>query len=204
VLQQDLMDLVLLNCQVPKERINDFRAQMAANRLGVQRFQALCAKYGTPTMLASCAGLLDYSERRMRAGIARIPDGVYRFEDRLDTDGVRRAVDLRLAIEVRGDEMHFDFAGNRRRSAGRSTQVMTALLATLYYIVKAIVDPEIPPNSGLAGRCMSARRSARSSTRSRRPRSTAAPRSASASPTLVLGALAPACRARAGPARAAA
>ena len=44
VLQEDLMQLILLNCQVPRERINDFRAQMAANRLGVQRYQALCDK----------------------------------------------------------------------------------------------------------------------------------------------------------------
>ena len=37
VLQEDVMALILLNCQVPRERLSDFRAQMAANRLGVQR-----------------------------------------------------------------------------------------------------------------------------------------------------------------------
>ena len=37
-------DLILLNCQVPRERLSDLRAQMAANRLGVQRFQALCGE----------------------------------------------------------------------------------------------------------------------------------------------------------------
>src|SRR5438128_217566 len=44
---QDGLDLILLNCQVPRERLNDFRAQMAANRQGIQRFQSLCRKYGT-------------------------------------------------------------------------------------------------------------------------------------------------------------
>jgi hypothetical protein len=34
-LRQEVMDLVLLNCQVPHERLGDFRAQFAANRLGV-------------------------------------------------------------------------------------------------------------------------------------------------------------------------
>ena len=43
-LQNDVQDLILLNCQVPRERLSDLRAQMAANRLGVQRFQALCAQ----------------------------------------------------------------------------------------------------------------------------------------------------------------
>jgi N-methylhydantoinase B len=40
VLQQDIMDMILLNMQVPRERLNDFRAQMAANRQGVLRFQS--------------------------------------------------------------------------------------------------------------------------------------------------------------------
>ena len=36
-LQTDVQELILLNCQVPRERLSDFRAQMAANRLGVER-----------------------------------------------------------------------------------------------------------------------------------------------------------------------
>ena len=36
-LQKDVQELILLNCQVPRERLSDLRAQMAANRLGVQR-----------------------------------------------------------------------------------------------------------------------------------------------------------------------
>ena len=41
-LQQDVQELILLNCQVPRGRLSDLRAQMAANRLGVQRMRALC------------------------------------------------------------------------------------------------------------------------------------------------------------------
>src|ERR1700709_1489606 len=77
VLQADVQELILLNCQVPRERLSDLRAQMAANRLGVARMQALCAKYGTQTVLSASEALLDYAERKMRAGIAGIPDGTY-------------------------------------------------------------------------------------------------------------------------------
>jgi N-methylhydantoinase B len=37
ILNSDLQDMFLLNCQVPRERLSDLRAQMAANRLCVQR-----------------------------------------------------------------------------------------------------------------------------------------------------------------------
>ena len=67
-LQEDLLDTILLNCQVPRERRNDLRAQMAANRTGIQRFHALCAKYGARTVSAASDALLDYAERRMRGG----------------------------------------------------------------------------------------------------------------------------------------
>ena len=47
-LQKDVLDLILLNCQVPRERLSDLRAQMAANRVGVQRFRR-CAPSTAPT-----------------------------------------------------------------------------------------------------------------------------------------------------------
>jgi hypothetical protein len=55
VLQEDIMAMILLNCQVPRERLNDLRAQMAANRLGIDRFRALCGKLGKELVLAAVA-----------------------------------------------------------------------------------------------------------------------------------------------------
>src|SRR5204863_2243489 len=99
-LQKDVQDLILLNCQVPKERLSDLRAQMAANRVGVQRFQALCAKYGTATLLSAGEALLDYAERKMRAGIAAIPDGIYRFDDVFDNPEIDGVLPIAVTITV--------------------------------------------------------------------------------------------------------
>jgi N-methylhydantoinase B len=148
-LQTDVQELILLNCQVPKERLSDFRAQMAANRLGVQRFQALCAKYSRATVLAAGAALLDYAERKMRAGIAAIPDGVYRFADRYDCPEIDGEMDLSCEIAVRGDSMHLHFEAPPQVRAGLN-MTMTALLSTVYYAIKMVVDPTILPNAGLA------------------------------------------------------
>lgn len=149
VLQEDIMEMILLNCQVPGDRLNDFRAQMAANRVGIQRFEKLCAKYGKDLTLAACEALLDYAERRTRAGIALIPDGSYRFADGLDSDTFEGTLELKVAIEVRGDELFFDFAGNPPQVRSSINVVWTALLSLIYYAVKALVDPGIPPNAGL-------------------------------------------------------
>lgn len=148
VLQDDLMQLILLNCQVPRERINDFRAQMAANRLGVQRYQALCDKYGRETVRAAGAQVLDYTERRTRAGIATIPDGTYRFRHDFDSNLIDGVLDLKVAIEVRGDEIFIDFPDAPPQVRAPINMVYTALLATVYFAVKAIVDPDLPANAG--------------------------------------------------------
>ncbi len=147
-LQQDVMDLILLNMQVPRERLNDLRAQMAANRQGIQRFKSLCTRYGKDLLLSACDALLDYAERLTRAGIRTIPSGVYSFEDRFDGDEIDGELVFKCRIEVRGDEMFLDFDAPPQVRAGINL-VWTGLLATVYYAVKTLVGSAVPPNEGL-------------------------------------------------------
>ena len=149
VLQEDVQALILLNCQVPRERLSDFRAQMAANRLGVQRLQGLCAKFGRATVLRAGSALQDYAERKMRAGISEIPDGSYTFADRYDCPEVDGELELSCAITVTGDSMHLHFEAPPQVRAGLN-MTMTVLLSTVYYAIKTIVDPSILPNAGLS------------------------------------------------------
>ncbi|MFI5001326.1 MAG: hydantoinase B/oxoprolinase family protein [Reyranellales bacterium] len=148
-LQKDVQDLILLNCQVPRERLSDLRAQMAANRVGVQRFQSLCAKYGSETVLAAGAALMDYAERKMRAAIAAMPDGTWRFEDVFDNEEIKSNLPLSVEVTVAGDTMSLGFDAPDQMRAGIN-MTYTALLATTYYVVKSVLDPSIPPNAGLA------------------------------------------------------
>ena len=146
--QQDVMRLILLNCQVPHERINDLRAQMASNRLGVQRYQHLCGKYGRTIVAKAAASILDYAERRTRAGISQIPDGKYAFRTLFDTDHVDKPLDLQVSVEIRGDEIFVDFPEAPPQVRAPINMVRTALLATVYFAIKALVDPEVPANAG--------------------------------------------------------
>ena len=148
-LQEDVQQLILLNCQVPRERLSDLRAQMAANRLGVQRMAALCAKYGAETVLAVGDALQDYAERKMRAGIAALPDGSWRFADRFDNPELGRELEFAVEVTIAGDAMRLHFDSPPQVRAGLN-MTYTALLSTVYYAVKAVVDPSILPNSGLA------------------------------------------------------
>lgn len=148
-LQTDVQEIFLLNCQVPRERLSDLRAQMSANRLGVSRMKDLCAKYGKDKVLAAGDELQDYAERKMRAGIAAIPDGTYRFADKFESNQFDEVLDVSVAITVDGELMQLDFDAPPQIKAGLN-MVYTALLASCYYAVKSAIDPSILPNAGLA------------------------------------------------------
>jgi N-methylhydantoinase B len=110
---------------------------------------ALCRKYGRDTVLRAGDALLDYAERKMRAGIAAIPDGTYRFTDHFDNPELDGELEFGCEITVAGDEMRLHFTAPDQARAGIN-MVHTALLSTVYYAVKTVVDPTILPNAGLA------------------------------------------------------
>lgn len=149
VAQEELLQLILLNCQVPEEREADLRAQEAALRVAVTRFGELCQRYGTATITSACDELLDYTERRTRAAITDFPDGEYQFEDLFDCPELDDELTLKIRIVIAGDEMHFDFAGNPPQVRASINVVWTGLYASVYYAVKTLIDPDIDPNAGL-------------------------------------------------------
>ena len=66
----------------------------------------------------------------------------------------------------RATQLHFDFAGSAPQSRGALNVPESGLKATVFYAVKALLDPGLLPNSGLVrGGARSARPKARSSTR---------------------------------------
>ncbi|MGH7322021.1 MAG: hydantoinase B/oxoprolinase family protein [Candidatus Rokuibacteriota bacterium] len=147
--REDVMELLLANFALPTERRGDFRAQIASNRLGERRVLELCRRYGAATIRAASDECLAYGERKIRTAIAKLPRGIYRFTDSMDGDGVTAgAIPIAVAITVEGDRIHLDFAGTGPQCAGDINVVFLALVSTVYYALKAILDPTIPANGG--------------------------------------------------------
>ena len=145
----DVLAFVLLNSRTPREREGDLRAQIATNATGVRRVQECFVRFGADTVHQANRALLDYAESRTRAEIAGLPDGIYENEEILDNDGVvDRIVRLRVKITIRGDRIHFDFTGTDGQIAGARNMPLAATLSGVYYAVKAVTDPALPPNSG--------------------------------------------------------
>jgi N-methylhydantoinase B len=83
----------------PSERRADLRAQLAANRTGVQRLVELAQRVGAARLREATDSVLDYSERRTRACLAALPDGTREAADVLE--GPSGDLELRLRATVK-------------------------------------------------------------------------------------------------------
>lgn len=149
VLQQELLEVILLNCQIPDERRADLRAQQASLHTAIQRYLELCERYGRQTIVDVSTELLDYTERRTRAAIEEFPDGHFTFSDTFDCPELDDELELKIAVTVSGDEITFDFDGAPPQVRASVNVVWTGLYAACYYTLKTLIDPDIMPNAGL-------------------------------------------------------
>lgn len=147
----DLLEMIAHNSREPAERILDLRAQIAVNQRGGELMTRLAAADGIEAVEAAIEALLAYTGRRLRARIAALPDGEYDGERWMDGDGVPggEPIVLRAKVVVTGDDLLLDFAGSAPQARGALNISANALEATCYYAVKALLDPELPANSGL-------------------------------------------------------
>ena len=101
----------------PRQREADLRAQLAAGRAGGERVAALIERFGIDTVRAGMRETLDYAERRTRARIAELEDGVREARDVLEA--AEGDLELRVARPGRGrrDRARLHRLGRRSTTA---------------------------------------------------------------------------------------
>ncbi len=147
---RDLVDILMTNSRIPNERYGDLQAQLAANRVGLRRMEEAYARYGD-RLMESMVELQDYAERKLRAGIARLADGEYSFTDYMDDAGAGGPEPVKITVKIvkRGEKLHLDFTGTAAQVNGPINVTRNGLLATVFYSLKALIDPDIPSNAGI-------------------------------------------------------
>jgi len=147
-LNRDVFDLILLNSRTPDERVGDLKAQFAANTVGARGVLQLFERYGVKETEAAIAAYLDFTERRFRAAIARLPAGRYTAEDFLDGNREGEKCRIGLTLTVSKGRLDFDFSGSDPQLESARNIPYRALLATVYTVAKSMLDPEVPANAG--------------------------------------------------------
>jgi N-methylhydantoinase B len=143
VLDEDTITELAEQMRQPRQRRADLRAQLAANRTGVNRLKELHERM---PLAEAMQATIDYAERRTRAAIKDLEDGTRHANDVLEA----REGDLQLclAATVEGETLHLDFTGTADQHDGNLNCPLAVTVSACWFAVRVLTDPDIPPSSG--------------------------------------------------------
>ena len=150
IIDEDLLNLISNNSRLAEERRLDLKVQIAVNLRGGEDTRALFLRMGLAQAQAAIEDVLFYTAERLRRRVANLPAGSQSFTTWLDDDGTGSPpVPIVATVTPNGDKLHIDFEGSGPQGNGALNIPRNALRATIYYCVKALLDPELMANSGM-------------------------------------------------------
>ncbi len=127
----------------------DFSAQVSANRVGVQRLQALIGQYGAEQYAVLVAALNDYACRLALTSLQAIPAGEYVFTDYLDDDGAgTQRIPITARVITREEGVVVDFAGTAAQVPGNVNCPLSVAAAAVFYVFRCLMPPQTPACAG--------------------------------------------------------
>jgi N-methylhydantoinase B len=151
-IDRNIMSLLLYNVRTAAEREGDLTSQIGACRVGAQRLKEMTSKYGLARVVRNMRELLDYSERLVRAELAKLPAGEFAAEDFMDDDGVsERPIRIRvtLRIDPRRKCAEVDFTGTDPQVAGSINAVEAITYSATYYVFRCLLGDDVPATAGI-------------------------------------------------------
>ena len=148
------------NIRAPEMVVGDMEAQIAACRLGAERFVELVEHYGMEQVNAASEELMDYSERMLRSRIEELEDGTYYAEGFIDgyPDSPNEdEKDLKIAVTltIDGSDIHVDFTGTAAQvdlpinMPFEGTVDVAVYLTVRSILLDSALTEYVPQNDGL-------------------------------------------------------
>jgi N-methylhydantoinase B len=148
-LDKEILELITTNVRTRREALGDLQAQLAANNVGERRIMELVEKYGSEKTMFYMNELIAYSDRQMRAGMKKLPRGMFVFEDYLEGDGLSDdLITIRAALTIEENRITVDFTGSSPQTRGSVNCTRAVTIACTYYALKSVIDPDMPSTGG--------------------------------------------------------
>lgn len=130
--------------------IGDFKAQISANRKGIERLNALISSMGQDEFSGALVSLNNYGEVLARQCLSDIPHGNYGAVDFMDDDGQGNK-DLALKVEMTISEtgVLVDFSGSHPQVPGNINCPISVAAAATYYVFRCLMPDHTPACAGI-------------------------------------------------------
>lgn len=150
VIDDEMLRLISSNTRDPEERVLDLKVQIATNRRGSEAVKGLINQMGLERALTAVEDIIRYTRNRLIYVISELKEGSYSFVNVMDDDGLggSNPVEIHVKVTVEKGKLHFDFTGSAGQARGAMNLPVSALNASVYYSVKALLAPDLAANAG--------------------------------------------------------
>jgi 5-oxoprolinase (ATP-hydrolysing) len=127
----------------PRTNLADLRAQIAANRKGVDEVGRMIENFGLDVVQAYMKHVQDNAEEAVRRVIDALDDGDYAYET--DSGAVIR---VRVRVDRESRSATVDFTGTSPQLATNFNAPFSVVNAAVLYVFRTLVADDIPLNDG--------------------------------------------------------
>ncbi len=156
---ETLFQLLEWNSRMPEQTIGDLMAQLASHEVGERRLIQVMEEHDLDTLDELAYEIFARSERTIRAAIAEIPNGEYRFEMMADGSlggpydqvGERREPEpmaVRVKVTVADTSIEVDFSESSDQVEPPINSVFPFTYAYGAYAIRLLLVSHLPQNAG--------------------------------------------------------
>jgi N-methylhydantoinase B len=119
-LDENVMRIIERNSRLPDHLRGDIDSEIGACQLGSRRLAELAERYGVEALESGFDAIIENCARTVRDELLpKIADGVYTFEDYVESDGFERKLfAMRLTLTKTADKIVLDFTGTDPEAEG--------------------------------------------------------------------------------------
>ncbi len=127
----------------PLQNVNDVKAQIAANEMGIHELRKMVRYFTLPVVRAYMRHVQDNAAESVRRVIDRLHDSSFGIETDLGT-----VIKVRIAVDKKKREATVDFTGTSPQQPTNFNAPEPVTRAAVLYVFRVMVDDDIPMNAG--------------------------------------------------------
>src|SRR5690242_18507851 len=127
----------------PLQNVNDIKAQIAANEMGLRELRKMVRYFTLTVVRAYMRHVQDNAAESVRRVIDRLHDSAFAVE----TDQVN-TIRVRIAVDKARREATVDFTGTSPQQPSNFNAPEPVTRAAVLYVFRVMVDDDIPMNAG--------------------------------------------------------
>jgi 5-oxoprolinase (ATP-hydrolysing) len=127
----------------PLQNVNDIKAQIAANEMGVRELHKMVRHFTLPVVRAYMRHVQDNAAESVRRVIDRLHDSAFTV-----ASDQGNKISVRIAVDKERREATVDFTGTSPQQPSNFNAPEPVTRAAVLYVFRVMVDDDIPMNAG--------------------------------------------------------